>query len=81
MTFKVSLQAGGWVWEFRGGRGTSANMTYYVAEHVMVNPLQMNVVGERRGRKGETRLGGTHDQMEVCLDENGFLRSGKFKCL
>ena len=54
-----------------------------MAEHVMVNPLQMkDNVGERRGQKRETRgLGGTHDQMEVCLDENGFLRSGQFKCL
>ena len=39
-------------------------------------------VAERRGRKRETQgLRGTHDQMEVCLDENGFLRSGQFKCL
>ena len=57
-------------------------MTYYVAEHVMVNPLQMHIVGERRGRKRETQgLGETYDQMEACLDENGFLRSGQFKCL
>ena len=58
-------------------------MTYYVAERVMVNPLQMkDNVGERRGRKRVTRgLGGTHNQMEVCLDENRFLRSGQFKCL
>ena len=60
-------------------------MTYYVAEHVMVNPLQMkDNVGERRGRKREREtlgLEGTRDQMEVCLDENGFLHSGQFKCL
>ena len=42
--------------------------------------------GQRRGEEGmkerETQsLGGTHDQMEVCLDENGFLRSGQFECL
>ena len=49
----------------------------------MVNPLQMkDNVGERREPKRETQgLGGTHGQMEVCLDENGFLRSGQFKCL
>ena len=36
-------------------------MTYYVAEHVMVNPLQMkNNVGERRGRKRETQGMGEH---------------------
>ena len=53
--------------EYRGGRGTNASLTYYVAEHVMVNPLQMKEnVGERRGRKRETQgLGGTHDQIEV----------------
>ena len=52
-----------------------------MAEHVIVNPLQMDNVGERRGRKRETQgLGGTHDQMKVCLDENWFLRSGQFKC-
>ena len=35
-----------------------------------------------REREKETQsLGGTHDQMEVCLDENGFLRNGQFKCL
>ena len=58
-------------------------VTYYVAEHVMVNPLQMkDNVGEWRGQMRETQgLGGTHDQMEVCLDENGFLHSGQFKCL
>ena len=58
-------------------------MTYYLAEHVIVNPFQMkNNVGERRGCNRETQgLGGTHEQMEVCLDENGFLRSGQFKCL
>ena len=54
-----------------------------MAEHVVVNPLQMNGnVGERRGRKRETQgLGRTHDQMEVCLDENGFLLSAQFICL
>ena len=65
--------------EYHGGRGTNASM----AEHVMVNPLQMkDNNGKRRGRKRETQgLGGTNDQMEVCLEENGFLRSGQFKCL
>ena len=45
-----------------------------MAEHVMVNPLQMkDNVGERWGRKRETQgLGGKHDQMEVCLDGKGF---------
>ena len=74
---------GGRIGECHGGRGTNASMTYYVAEYVMVNPLQMkDNVGERRGGKRQTQgLGGTHDQMEVCLDENGFLCSGLFKCL
>ena len=83
VTFEVTWQAGGWVGEYHGGRETNASMTYYVAEHVMVNPLQMkDNVGERRGGKRQTQgLGGTHDQMEVCLDENGFLRSGQFKRL
>ena len=35
--------------------------------------------GQRRSEEGtkerDLRSGGTHDQMEVCLDENGFLRS------
>ena len=58
-------------------------MTYYMTEHVMVNPLQMeDNVGEWRARKRKTQnLGGTHDQMEVRLDEYRFLRSGQFKCL
>ena len=41
--------------------------------------------GQRRGEEGtkerDSRSGGTHDQMEVCLDENEFLRSGQFKSL
>ena len=42
-----------------GGRGTNASMTYYVAEHVMVNPLQMkDNLGERRGRERDSRSGG-----------------------
>ena len=59
-------------------------MTYYVAEHVMVHPFQMmDNVGESRGRNSkerDSRSGETHGQMEVCLNENGFLRSGQFKC-
>ena len=44
-------------------------MAYYVAEHVMVNPLQMkDNVGERRERKERLKVWGEH--MEVCLDEN-----------
>ena len=36
-------------------------MTYYVAEHVMVNPLQMkDNFGERRGQKRETQGLGEH---------------------
>ena len=46
----------------------------------MVNPLEMtDTVGERRERERD-RLkvwGGIRDQMEVCFDDNGFLRRGK----
>ena len=40
---------------YHGGRGTNASMTYYVAEHVMVNPLQMkdNVASGRGGDERE----------------------------
>ena len=37
--------------------------------------------GEERTKEGDSKSGGTHDQMELCVDENGFLRSGQFKCL
>ena len=47
--FKVSWQAGGRVGEYRGGRGTNASMTYYVVEHVMVNPLHN---GQRQQEEG-----------------------------
>ena len=68
MTFKVSWQAGGWVGEYHGGRGTNANMTYYVAEHVMVNPLQMkDNFGERKGRKRETPGLGAHLTRWTCI--------------
>ena len=49
-------------------------MIYYVAEHVMVNPLQMkDNVGKRKGRKRETQgLGGTYDQVEDVWTRMGF---------
>ena len=40
--------------------GTNASMTYYVAEHVMLNPLQMEItVGVEEGAKEiDSRSGG-----------------------
>ena len=68
VTFKVSWQAGGWVGEYHGGRGTNASMTYYVAEHVMVNPLQVtDNVGETRGRKRETQGLREHATRRRCV--------------
>ena len=58
VTFKVSWQAGCRVGEDYGGRGTNASMTYYVAEHVMVNPLQMkDNVGEEGTKERDSRSG------------------------
>ena len=43
-------------------------MTYYVAEHVMVNPLQMkDNDGERRGRKRVTQSLGGHMTRWRCV--------------
>ena len=47
--------------------GTNASMTYYLAEHEMVNPLQMNNVGERRGRKRETQGLGEYMTRRRCV--------------
>ena len=68
VTFKVSWQVGGWVGEYHGGRGTNESMTYYLAEYVMVNPLQMkDNVGERRGRKRMTEGLGEHMTRWRCV--------------
>ena len=82
VTFKVRWQAGSWVGEYRGGRGTNASMTLRGRTCDCESPSDE---GQLRGEEGtkerDSRSRGTHDQMEMCLDENEFLRSGQFKYL
>ena len=61
VTFKLSWQTG-------GARGTNASMTYYVAEHVIVNPLRMkDNVGVCRERRRETQGLGEHMTRWRCV--------------
>ena len=62
------------------GRGL---VTFKVSREVggwvgMENPVEMMECRVRRGMKElDSRSGGTRDQMEVCLDDNGLLRRGQ----